>query len=243
MIGPPPDQSSAPSASASSSVFGELKAKATRASADDIAGENVYTIVKYRNGFTINDGELLDSESTDGLNFFKRLRQNQVPRELEEMERAKGNGQGTFEATVTVVDKENEDYTPPPVSSKALFKKEGAQIGKKTGCGDANCLVFTETTTSADCVGPAPVHDAAQPSTQLAIKGVDGKTIKFKINSTLPVARLGAVLVQQLGLPHGGSQGFTISSGFPAKCIETKDVDKTLLEIGLTNAQLSLTIL
>ena len=221
-------------------MFGEIKAQAEQASGDALSGERVYTVTKYRNGFTINDGALLDSESAEGHNFFKRLLLRQIPREIEELEAAAGRPLGESGATVAVVDKQNEDWEPK-MDSKSLFKRGGgAQIGKAEDCGaDAHCLLFTEATTSAASAGPVPVLDAAQPTTQLAVKGPDGKTLKFKVNSGLPVAQLGAVLVQQLGLPHGGDKGFTVSSGFPAKCVEASDAAKSLLEAGLTNTQIT----
>jgi len=238
VIGPPPDHSAAGGASSSSSVFRSLQEQAKQASEEDLNGENVYEVVKWRNGFTINDGELLDSESVEGLNFFKRLSNNQIPREIEELEIAKGSVHGPFGATVKIVDKQGEDFIKK-VDSKSLFKKEGATIGKRDACADDHCLRFTEATTAAALAGPAPAHDPAQTSTMLAVKGTDGKTTKFKINTSVTVDKLGAVLVQQLGLAHGGEAGFTISAGFPPKCIETAKASKTLQELGLNNTSIA----
>lgn len=236
VIGPPPPATSRPT---SSSVFGQLQAQARKASADDISGENVYTVTKYRNGYTINDGELLDAESVEGMKFFERLHLRQFPREIEELEAAKGqptSGPDGAGATVVLVDKLSEDYVKK-VDSQLLFKPQGASIGRSAPCGD--CLVFTESTTSLTHAGAAPVHDPAQPSTQLVVRGPDNKTHKFKVNLAMPVSKLGSVLVQLLGLPHGGDKGFTVNTGFPAKCIHADNADKTVAEIGLTNASMS----
>ena len=237
VIGPPPDAAAGGGAasSSSSSVFDGLKAQASQEASlgDD---ENVYRVTRYRNGFTINDGPLMDAESPEGRNFFSRMQGGYLPREIEELEAAKGNSGRGAPTNVVLVDKRSEDYVAPLPTSKDLFKKEGATIGKKADCGDEHCLVFTEGNTTGSA---APTHDPSQPTTQLAVKGPDGRPIKFKINSSVPLSLLGAVLVQQLGLPHGGENGFTVTSGFPAKCLEAKDANKTLLELGLTNTQIS----
>ena len=224
------------------SAFDELKAKAQNAGPSEDATE--YTVTWYRNGFTINDGDLHSAESADGVNFLKRLQNGFVPHEIEAMEAAKGrplgNGGPQRVISVRLDDKRGEDWALK-MDSQSLFKRGGgAQIGKKEDCStDGHCLLFTEASTSASSAGPAPVFDPAQPSTQLAVKGPDGKTAKFKVNSSIAVGQLGAVLVQTIGLPHGGERGFTVSCGFPPKCLEAKDSAKTLLEAGVTNAQIS----
>lgn len=136
------------------------------------------------------------------------------------------------EISVSLVDKATEDWVyvaPPPL--EMMRATTGPTCGSAT---DDSALVYTAALAS---LVPAPVLDSTQPSTVVAVRDKTGKSVKIKVNTSVRLEQLGA-LVAAAGLSYG-ENGFTLNTGFPKKNLQAVDKDKTLAEMSFSNVTMA----
>ncbi len=178
------------------------------------------SITFYKEGFTIDDGELRRYEEPRNKEFLKAIDDGYVPREVSGM---------AHEVMVNLINKKGESYVPPPKTFKA-FEGGGRSLGSST----------TTTTTVAPSVKQtsnfAYKCDESKPFTTLQIRLYDGTTLKAKFNLSDTVS----LLHQFVQHAKPVNQAFTLGTAFPKKVLT--DTSLTLEQAGLKNAQVIQTL-
>ena len=77
---------------------------------------------------------------------------------------------------------------------------------------------------------PAPILDDSAPSTTIQVRTSDGKKLRLKVNTSITVAQLAALVVENTG----SDMTFALSAGFPPK--ELSDAQATIETAGLIGA-------
>jgi UBX domain-containing protein 1 len=203
-------------------VLDEVMSRAA-AQADDSAApgresEAHYKITMYANGFQVNDGPLRDLEAPENKDFLEDLLKGQVPKELEG--KAKELRKEGRQLNIGLSDKRSERYVPPPEPAYVAFSKGtvlGGSVSAAGGGADA-ASVFTAEELE-DTIAP-PFLDE-QPSTTILIKTSAGTRLKLKINLSVTVLQLAAIVREQQGA--AAPAAFTLSAGFPPSLLGEKN--------------------
>ncbi len=223
VLGPPPGGGRAPPTGVND-VFNRLVQSASQHTQEGDDGEapptdeenNVITI--YSNGFRVNDGPLRDPENNEeNRAFLDELLKGYVPRELRPTRKDPSKPMN-----ISLADKRSETYTPPayvPFSS-----------GTSLGGGSPNHGGSFDPATLP--MGPELVANEA--TTTIQIKTSSGKKLRLKVNTSITVLQLAAIVAEQAGQ---GDQPFSLSSGFPPQ--DLTDHEATIEAAGLKGASIT----
>jgi hypothetical protein len=205
----------------STQVDGNEKSAAGGGGDDNDEEKNVITM--YANGFVLNDGPLRDPDTNaEDKAFCDDLMKGYVPRELVR------NRDPTKKQSVrlALADRRHETYTPPVAPSYVAFSG-GAALGS------------THATTSEGIFSPGtlpmgPELNPNEPSTTIQIKTNDGKKLRLKVNLTITVEELAALVAESAGQ---GENDFTLIAGFPP--VPLTDAKSTVEAAGLKGASVT----
>lgn len=187
------------------------------------------TVRVYRQGFTVDDGELRPYEDPRNREFFESITHNEIPAELRK--------QGRTMVHVNVEDHLSEDFVKRVPKFKA-FQGSGNTLGSPTP-------PMTEETSSIHIpvASGNPVENEAkassdlnvsqdQPTTMISIRLANGSRLSARFNLSHTVQDIRRFI--GTARPEYSSQNFTLLTTFPNK--ELVNPADTIAQAGLQNA-------
>ncbi|KAL7566557.1 hypothetical protein ACA910_000627 [Epithemia clementina (nom. ined.)] len=203
---------------------------AENASADDNSQVR-RTITMYRDGFVVDDGPYRRLDDPANAEFLRSLATGRTPRELLEASGGEGN------VVVGLVDKRQEEY----VETFRSFSGQGTSLGTAASASTTDAAaaaaaagVFSTTSLGELAAAPPPV-DESQPTTNVAVRLLNGQRQIVRINLSSTVQDLALHLREHA--PTDG-QPFRLAAGFPPQPLT--DVTATIEAAGLKGAQVSM---
>lgn len=193
---------------------------------DDGAGNDELKLTLYRNGFTVDDGPLRDTEIPENMAFVEELMRGFIPSEIVKLRQEKGQ---STQLNVNISDKRGEDYRAPTPPPYIAFGGEGSSLGTVASGG---ALIDP----SSSATHAPPSVDAAQPTTLLQVKLADGKKIKVKLNKHHTVHDLVAMIRHRAGGGGEADAPYFLCAGFPPK--DVTDLTLSLEAAGLVGASI-----
>ncbi|XP_060114052.1 UBX domain-containing protein 2A [Heteronotia binoei] len=179
------------------------------------------TIKLWKNGFTVNDGELLSYTEAANQRFLESIKKGQLPLELQKIFDKE-------EVDVKVHDKKDEVYMlKKPVFH--AFTGQGYRLGSATPriiSKAKQCVQETEKRR------PTVLLNTSEPITSVQIWLADGTRIVQKFNVTHKISHIRDFIINYPGA-HGRSP-FTLTTSLPFR--ELLDESLTLEEASLKNA-------
>jgi len=196
------------------------------------------TLKMWKNGFSVDDGQLRPYDDPDNREFLRSIQRGEIPNELIRM--ARGG-----EVGLNMEDHRQEEFVAPKQKFKA-FQCSGQRLGSPdVGGGSAAsasapaaaaaAAPASSATTSSGATGSGEffVHvDDAAPTTNLQIRLADGTRLVGKFNHTHTVADIRTYIVGSR--PQYAGANFVIMTTFPNK--ELTDDKLSLTEANLLNA-------
>jgi len=189
------------------------KAAANAASQQEI----IITVTFWKNGFSVDDGELRKYDDPNNANFLDDIGKGFIPKELETL--AKGKI-----IRVNLSKKLNEDYTKP----KPVVKPFSGQ-GQALGSGSTSVPAATITPISTP--KPTPTDDS-KPTTSIQIRLHDGTRLVSKFNTTHTIQDIRSFVEAAARLPAGRT--YQLQTTMPVKILN--DNSLTIAAAGLQNA-------
>ncbi|XP_056420303.1 UBX domain-containing protein 2A [Hyla sarda] len=177
-------------------------------------------IKMWKNGFTINDGQLRDYTDAANRQFMDSMRKGELPPELHKTFEKK-------EVSVNVEDRKSEEYF---IRKKLVdpFSGQGHRLGSATP------KLITKIENGDEQVLSTVVLDAKEPQTNIKIWLSDGKRIVQKFNTTHRISDVRNFVER---LPCKSEKiPFTLATSFPLR--DLLDESVTIQEAQLQNAVL-----
>jgi UBX domain-containing protein 1 len=187
------------------------------------------TVRVYRQGFTVDDGDLRPYEEPRNREFFESITHNEIPAELRK--------QGRTMVHVNVEDHLSEDYVKRVPKFKA-FAGSGHTLGSPTPPTSEDIPMETVAAASGN---PAENEAKAtndlnvqqdQPSTMISIRLADGGRLSARFNLTHTVQDIRRFI--GTARPEYSARNFTLLTTFPNK--ELANPGDTIQQAGLQNA-------
>lgn len=177
-----------------------------------------HAVIKFwKNGFSVNDGELRSFNDPQHAEFLNSVQQGQVPQEL--VQQAHGGKVG-----VNLEDHRNEEYKY--VKPKMVpFSGQGHALGSTPSDVDMSQASSSQASAEADSVK----IDEAKPKTTLQIRLKDGSRVRREFNHSHTVGDLHAVVASA-----SSTANFVLMTTFPNR--QLTDEKQTLAEANLLNA-------
>ncbi|XP_063771366.1 UBX domain-containing protein 2A isoform X2 [Pseudophryne corroboree] len=205
------------------SLFEEDDAGANASPEDD---ENCADVVikMWKNGFTINDGQLRDYTDAANRQFMDSMRKGELPSELER----------TFEkeeVAVNVVDRKSEEYS---IRKKRMdpFSGQGHRLG--SAAPKIVTKAWADTDNEDELILPTVELNEKEPFTNIKIWLADGKRVVQKFNTSHRITDVRNFLEN---IPcKSGKMPFKLATSFPL--CDLLDETITLQEARLQNAVL-----
>lgn len=185
------------------------------------------TVRVYRQGFTVDDGDLRPYEDPRNREFFESITHNEIPAELRK--------QGRVMVHVNVEDHLSEDFVKKAPKFKT-FGGSGHTLGSPTPPMTADAAIpVVASGNPAENEAKASSNLNVQselPTTMISIRLADGGRISARFNLTHTVQDIR----QYIGTarPEYSSRPFTLLTTFPNK--ELANPEDTIEQAGLQNA-------
>lgn len=172
-----------------------------KASKDSKADKNevTLTITLWQNGFQVNEGPFRDYTAPENQTFMQQLNQGRVPQELQTLTKNRP-------VAVSLQDKRQEAYVPPPPPKYTAFSGQGQSVGnlRSQPAGTVNINV------------PDPQVEPSLPTANVQIRFHNGQRKNITVNLGSPVQLLFEYVM--FAAPVNG--GFQLVSGFPPKPLD-----------------------
>ena len=186
------------------------------------------TVRVYRQGFTVDDGELRPYEDPRNREFFESITHNQIPAELRQ--------QGRNMVHINVEDHLSEDYVKRTPKFKA-FQGSGNTLGSPAPATTAEIAASTPAASSNPVENEAKatsdlnvVQD--QPTTMISIRLANGARLSARFNLTHTVQDIRRFI--GTARPEYSARNFMLLTTFPNK--ELANPGDTIAQAGLLNA-------
>ncbi|TPX61857.1 hypothetical protein PhCBS80983_g00886 [Powellomyces hirtus] len=193
-------------------------------------------LIFWRNGFTIDDGELRSYEAPESQEFLRAINSGRAPTTLLNV---------AYDQPVEVKVTRNleQDYTPPARKAAPAFSGSGQRLGSISveesnlsipGAfpGQAGGASASGSTAAAPAsAAPIPV-DASQPSTSIQVRLADGSRLVVKVNHTHTVGDVRRYI--NGSRPDITARKYVLQLSYPVK--ELADDNATVKDAGLINA-------
>lgn len=185
----------------------------------------VVTLTLWRQGFSINDGELRRYEDAANKEFFESIMRGEIPAEL--------RSKGPTMIHLDLKDNRHEDYVKRSAPFKA-FAGSGQSLGSPT----PNIVLTSPSVSAANneenekkASSGLPV-DESQPTTNLQIRLADGSRLSARFNQSHTIDNVRQYITS--ARPQYAEQSFALMTTFPPK--ELVDGSQSLKDAGLLNA-------
>jgi UBX domain-containing protein 1 len=189
------------------------------------------TVKVFRQGFTVDDGELRSYEDPRNREFFESITRNEIPQELRKQNKAMVH--------VNVENHLGEDYVKQAPRFKA-FSGSGNVLGSPAP------VVTSEISTTTSGTGNVQASNAeneakassdlnvnqSEPTTMISIRLNDGTRISARFNLTHTIQDIRQFIVT--ARPEYSGRNFSLLTTFPNK--ELTDQSQTIQQAGLQNA-------
>ncbi|XP_023659989.1 NSFL1 cofactor p47-like [Paramormyrops kingsleyae] len=187
--------------------------------------QEVHVVLKlWKDGFSLNDGELRTYSDPGNAQFLESIRRGEIPMELRQLSRG---GQ----VNVDMEDHRDEEYSKPKLAFKA-FGGEGQKLGSATPQVVSYAGMSRATPNQEAEASTAIVLDDMQPITNIQVRLADGSRLVQKFNHTHRVSDVRRFIVGSR--PAMAAVEFLLMTTFPNK--ELRDESLTLSQAGLLNA-------
>ncbi|CAD6211887.1 GSCOCG00003882001-RA-CDS [Cotesia congregata] len=186
----------------------------------------VITLKLWREGFTINDGELRSYSDPQNREFMETIKRGEVPMELRQ--EVLGN-----EVRLDLEDHHHEEYVPQKPKVKA-FAGRGHMLGSPSPATVGMTMPTDPSDQSAnESLARSQLNvDSNNPVTTIQIRLADGQNIREQFNLTHTVGDIRRFITTMR--PQYAAQDFTLSTAYPTK--ELTEDAKTIEEAGLKNS-------
>ncbi|CAG9800185.1 unnamed protein product [Chironomus riparius] len=192
--------------------------------------EETVTVKVYRQGFTVDDGELRSYEDPNNREFFESITRNEIPAELRK--------QGKAMVHVNVENHLSDDFVKNTPKFKA-FTGSGHTLGSPA---PATVEEITTTALSTDPKAKNAENEAKassnlnvnqdQPTTMLSIRLTDGSRLSARFNLSHTIQDIRNFIVASR--PEYTGRNYILLTTFPNK--ELTNPDDTIQQAGLQNA-------
>lgn len=193
--------------------------------------EESVTVKVFKQGFTVDDGDLRSYEDPQNREFFESITRNEIPREL----RKQGKGM----VHVNVENHLGEEYVKKAPRFKA-FQGSGHTLGSPTP------MTVDDVSTTTSSVGDPKATNAEneakassdlnvnqdEPTTMISIRLNDGSRVSARFNLTHTIQDIRQFVVT--ARPEYTGRQFTLLTTFPNK--ELTNQSDTIQQAGLQNA-------
>lgn len=186
----------------------------------------VVTLTLWRQGFSINDGELRRYEDPANKEIFDSLMRGEIPAEM----RSKGSAM----ILLDLKDNRHEDYTKRSTPFRA-FGGSGNALGSPAPNVVESATVATSSGNNEENEKKAASEvsvDESQPTTTLQIRLADGSRLSARFNQSHTIDNVRQYVTS--ARPQYASQNFALLTAFPSK--ELGDGSQTLKDAGVLNA-------
>jgi len=188
------------------------------------------TLRMWKNGFSIDDGQLRPYDDPDNRDFLRSVQRGEIPNELIRM--ARGG-----EVGLNMEDHRQEEFVAPKQKFKA-FQCSGQRLGSPDVGGGGAPASAPAPAAAAAAPDPAAAGefcmnvDEAAPTTNIQIRLPDGTRLVAKFNHTHSVGDIRTYIVGSR--PQYASANFVMMTTFPNK--ELSDEKLSLSDANLLNA-------
>eukprot|EP01064_Diplonema_japonicum_P030800 TRINITY_DN5320_c1_g1_i1.p1 TRINITY_DN5320_c1_g1~~TRINITY_DN5320_c1_g1_i1.p1 ORF type:complete len:372 (+),score=107.55 TRINITY_DN5320_c1_g1_i1:51-1118(+) len=184
-------------------------------------------ITMWKNGFSVDDGPLRESEAEENKAFIEDIKKGVIPKEVFKKLKEEHGGKGALpEVVFTLEDKQENSYEPPKKQFKA-FSCGGRTLGGPTPAPSAQAAA--EPPAPAGSVSPIYIDDA-KATTTLQLSLTDGTRMQAKFNLEHTIGDI-ANFVRRTSPNH---PPFTLLTTFPR--MELTNMALTIKEAGLSRA-------
>ncbi|KAJ3156583.1 hypothetical protein HDU89_004365 [Geranomyces variabilis] len=189
----------------------------------------------WRNGFTIDDGELRSYDAPESQEFLKAINSGRAPTTLLNV---------AYDQPVEVKVSRNldQDYVPPARKPAAAFAGSGQRLGgiaaeQSSSSSSATIPGAFPSSQSAAPTAPAAVAapinvDESQPNTSIQVRLADGSRLVIKVNHSHTVGDIRRYI--NGSRPDVAARRYVLQLSYPVK--ELADDSVTVKDAGLVNA-------
>lgn len=179
----------------------------------------------WRNGFSVDDGELLSFDDPGNQELLKAIKSGHAPSALMNVT----YGQPV---NVKVAHRLQEDYQPPPKKPVKAFSGSGQRLGSVVPGTVTRLPVSQGSSSSSHRPNVGLQIDPSQPTTSLQIRLHDGTKLVAKFNQTHTVQDV--INFINSSRPNESSTPYRLFAGFPTK--EITNYSTSLKDEGLLNS-------
>ncbi|KAM4772371.1 UBX domain-containing protein 2A [Rhinophrynus dorsalis] len=207
------------------SLFEEAEdAGVLNASPEDVENKADVIIKMWKNGFTINDGQLRDYTDAENRQFMDSMRKGELPLELQKTYEKE-------EIAVNVEDRKNEDYSSRKPNID-LFSGLGHRLGSATPIIVTKDFRGVEGSDEPSL--PTVDLNESEPVTNIKIWMADGKRVVQRFNTSHRISDVRDFLER---IPcKGENTPFTLATSFPLR--DLMDETITIQDAHLQNSVL-----
>eukprot|EP01125_Pyxidicula_operculata_P013206 TRINITY_DN4367_c0_g3_i1.p1 TRINITY_DN4367_c0_g3~~TRINITY_DN4367_c0_g3_i1.p1 ORF type:complete len:348 (+),score=121.32 TRINITY_DN4367_c0_g3_i1:534-1577(+) len=179
-------------------------------------GPKTVVLTFWKDCFTVDDGQPRYFKDPQNKEFLEDVTKGVVPRELESL---------GSELNVELVQKNGEDYKPPPKPKLVAFSGSGQTLGGPSTSSSSSSSGSKATACSV-------VVDSSQPVTTIQIRLHDGSKLVAKFNLTHTVGDIRS----HIEANHPTGKSFELRTSFPPAVLSDDKV--TIQDAKLANAAL-----
>ncbi|KAJ2584605.1 protein phosphatase regulator [Coemansia sp. RSA 1836] len=190
------------------------------------AGENDEVAVRqltfWRNGFSVGDGPLFNTEDPVNRQNLEAILQGRAPLDIL-------NVRPGQQVEMKIINRRDEDYVPPAQPPAQPFSGHGNRLGGIQSAVTSSTAPSSHSQTSA---GRPISLDQSQPTVQVQIRLADGTRLVARVNASHTVGDLRAFVLSER--PEAGQRPFAFKTIMPSKILG--DDQATVGQAGIANA-------
>ncbi|KAJ2898474.1 protein phosphatase regulator [Coemansia aciculifera] len=188
---------------------------------DDVA---VREITFWRNGFSLGDGPLFNTEDPVNRQNLEAILQGRAPLDIL-------NVRPGQQVEMKVTNRRDEDYVPPAQPPAQPFSGHGHRLG-----GISPAVTSSAPSSHSQVSTGRPISlDQSQPIVHVQIRLADGTRLVARVNASHTVGDLRAFVLSER--PEAGQRPFAFKTIMPPKVLS--DDQETVAQAGIANAAIA----
>ncbi|KAJ2480840.1 protein phosphatase regulator [Coemansia sp. RSA 2320] len=196
-----------------------------RSNSDDVA---VRELTFWRNGFSLGDGPLFNTEDPVNRQNLEAILQGRAPLDIL-------NVRPGQQVEMKVTNRRDEDYVPPPPPPAQPFSGHGQRLGGLAPAISAAAALSSAGTNPQSAVGRPIVLDQSQPIVQVQIRLADSTRLVARVNPSHTIGDLRAFVLSER--PEAGQRPFAFKAIMPPKILD--DDLATIAQAGIASAAIA----